>query len=87
MPDELPLNLTVDRTRLRLSPGDGTGIFFRAKLDGKLGCYDLSELDMESVIRLLVYYRNTTFAENVIGIMLGHGHFWEGGPVAVRKIG
>lgn len=87
MPDQTPLNLKVDHSRIRLAPGEGTGIFFRATLDGKWGSYDLCELDKESVRRLLDKMRHTHWADNIIGVMLGHGHLWEDGPTAVKREG
>ncbi len=54
-----------------------TGIYVRAKLDGKFGSYDISQLDAES---LLIWLRSrggeNVWAENTVCILLGHGQIW-----------
>jgi hypothetical protein len=47
-----------------------TGIFIRAKQDGRWGAVDLSHLDRESVIAWL--NRDEGVAQNVVLILLGH---------------
>lgn len=56
-----------------------TGIFVRAQdADGKWGSHDIAHLTPES---LLAWLRNrgghNQIAENVVGILLGHGHITE----------
>jgi len=58
-----------------------TGIYVRAQLtDESWESVDIAELDSTS---LLLWLRSrggaNPFAENVVGILLGHGHLVEGG--------
>ena len=53
-----------------------TGIYCRAKsVDGKWGSFDIAELTRES---LLIFLRSrggdNPWAEDCVGILLGHGH-------------
>ena len=68
------MELKVDPNRMNGATG-GTGIFIRASLNGKFDTYDIDQLDSES---LLTWLRsrggNNPWAENVVGILLGHEH-------------
>ena len=59
-----------------LSPLGGTGIYVRAKFpEGGWGNVDIRDLDAESLLRWLRSRGgNNQLAENVVGILLGHGH-------------
>lgn len=65
------MELKVDSKRLKQFE---TGIFVRATLDGKWGSYDIADLEKES---LLDWLRSrggdNPWAEDVVGILLGHG--------------
>ena len=65
--------LTADANRTEL--GDATGIYVRATLDGRWFSADMAQLDSKS---LLAFLRSrggdNPWAENVVGILLGHGH-------------
>jgi hypothetical protein len=70
------MNYKVTAERVALM-GDGeTGIQIRAQgPDGKWGTFDIGHLDKPS---LLAWLRSrggdNKWAENVVGILLGHGH-------------
>lgn len=72
----MAMNLTIhpDRDKAAFS---GTGIYIRAKhhSTGRYDTYDILQLDAES---LLVWLRsrggNNPWAEDTVGLLLGHGH-------------
>jgi hypothetical protein len=76
------LELTADPSRVE--EYGGTGILVRAKLGGVVGNYDIAELDKAS---LLAWLRSrggdNPWAEDVVGILLGHGYLHE--PKDVRR--
>ena len=52
-----------------------TGIYVRAKRDGKWESVDISELTAESLLQWLRSRDgDNPWAEDVVGILLGHGH-------------
>lgn len=68
------MDLKVDPARLEAD--DATGVYIRAQSpDGKWGSYDMAQLDKSS---LLTWLRSrggdNPWAEDVVGILLGHGH-------------
>ena len=69
------MDLKVDDSRVEAV--SHTGIYVRAfsKEENHHGSYDIAELDAES---LLVWLRSrggdNPWAEDVVGILLGHGH-------------
>ena len=81
------MDLCVDATRVNLPE---TGIYVRALTGnpqfggGVWGSHDIAHLTRES---LLVWLRSrggeNAWAENVVGILLGHGHIVNGGPIAI----
>ena len=77
------LELKVDELRqLRSDLGD-TGIYVRAMdADGKIGTHDIILLDKESLLKFLRSSGGkNTMAENVVSILLCHGHIVEEGEV------
>lgn len=70
------MNLKIDPTR-RLQDGEhGTGIYVRALSQGSMytSC-DIRELDKESLLEWLKSRGgDNQVAEDVVGILLGHGH-------------
>ena len=58
-----------------------TGILVRAKMRDKWGAFDISDLNKES---LLAFLRSrggdNPWAEDCVGIILGHGHLYKDGP-------
>jgi hypothetical protein len=71
-----PLELTVDPKRALAEDERATGIFVRARdPNGRIRNADIVELDRAS---LLVWLRSrggdNPWAEDVVGILLGHGH-------------
>lgn len=76
------MELEVDPDRghvVNASLGDNvSGIFCRAKLDGKWGSYDIAFLDKPSLLGFLRSRDGDNhWAEDVVGILLGHGHLHE----------
>lgn len=70
------MDLQVDKSRTHLH--EMTGIYVRAKHDDKWGSYDIAELDKNSLHTFLRSRGgNNIWAENVVAILLGHGHFKE----------
>jgi len=69
-------NLQVDPDRLRPSYVDATSIYVRAQYEGKWGSHDIAVLDAVSLLRWIRSKRsdNNHFAEDIIGVILGHGH-------------
>lgn len=64
--------LKVDKKRIGFGE---TGIFIRAKKDNKWGSYDISELTKESLLSWLKSRGgDNKWAENAVGILLGHGN-------------
>lgn len=58
----------------RVGQGE-TGIFIRAKRDGVWGSYDIYALEKNSLLCWLTSRGgNNRWAENTVGILLGHGH-------------
>lgn len=73
------MDLIVDKQRMNdLGDAPGTGIYVRAMDDGKWGSHDILVLDKKS---LLVWLKSrggdNPWAEDVVGILLGHGHLHE----------
>lgn len=66
------MKLRVDPSRADLPH---TGLYVRAEHEGKIVTADISHIDKES---LLVWLRSrdgdNPWAEDVVGILLGHGH-------------
>lgn len=63
---------------LRADPGRAvngdTGIYVRAKVGDKWDSYDIAQLDKASLLAwLLSRGGSNPWAENVVGILLGHG--------------
>lgn len=76
MGTESKIELTPDPERVAREDLHGlTGIFVRAKHEGKWGNFDIAELDKPS---LLAWLRSrggdNRWAEDTVGIILGHGH-------------
>jgi len=77
---ELVLKVDPDRSHVINAQldDDVTGIMVRAQLNGAYGSYDIAFLDRDS---LLGWLRSrggdNTWAEDVVGILLGHGHLHE----------
>lgn len=68
-----PADFLVDPERMK--HGNTTGIFVRAKHEGKWGSYDFATLDKASVLAYLrVRGGDNPWAEDIVGILLGHGH-------------
>lgn len=68
-------NLIVNRTRaINEDLREATGIYVRAKCNGKWGSYDIATLEKESLFQWLRSRGGeNVWAENVVGILLGHG--------------
>lgn len=68
------MNLQIDPTR----NGD-TGIYVRAQdINGKWGSFDICQLTKASLLEFLKSRGgDNPWAENVVGILLGHGHLHE----------
>lgn len=65
--------LHVDPERLEFA--DLTGIYVRAKLNDKFGTYDIAQLTKDSLLEWLTSRGGfNPWAEDVVGILLGHGH-------------
>ena len=72
--------LYVDKQRVldNFSRYHATGIFVRAEHDGKWDAYDIAELTKESLLRWLRSRDgDNKWAEDCVGILLGHGHLHE----------
>ena len=68
------MELQVDPNRMRHMKG--TGIFIRAKNDGKWDSVDIAALDKKSLLSFLRSRGGENeWAENVVGILLFHGNF------------
>lgn len=66
--------LIVDPNRIGKN---STGIYIRAKYQESWGSYDIYELDKESLIKFLKSRGgDNQWAENVVGVMLGHGNLY-----------
>ena len=70
------MELRADKSRLGKHMPMSTGIYVRAHTGGtQYANFDIAELDAES---LLVWLRSrggdNPWAEDVVGILLGHGH-------------
>lgn len=71
------IDYTVDEKRYSemIKNGINTGLFIRAKMDGKWDSYDVFCLTKESLLDWLRSRgQENTWAENVVGILLGHGN-------------
>jgi len=69
------MSLTVDEGRLAELGDKSTGIFVRATRNGSYGTYDIAALDAPSLLEWLrCRGGENKWAENVVGILLGHGH-------------
>ena len=72
---EEPVHLTIDPERKKLygDMASGTGIFIRARFDGRWGNHDIAHLDK---ISLIAWLRSrggdNPWAESVVCILLGH---------------
>jgi hypothetical protein len=70
------VNLIVDPKRAELH--GSSGIYVRATLDGKWGNFDIAELDKSSLLHWLRSRGgDNPWAEDTVGIILGHGHLHE----------
>jgi hypothetical protein len=68
------MELRVDPNRSE-KLADSTGIYVRAIYLGKWGSYDIAQLDKESLLEWLRSRGgDNPWAEDVVGILLGHGH-------------
>jgi len=58
---------------------NATGIFIRAEdSNGKFGSFDIAQLDKESLLAWLKSRGgDNSYAEDTVGILLGHGHLHE----------
>ena len=74
-------DLRIDPER-EIDYADATGIYVRAQgQDGKWGSYDIAQLDAPSLLKCLRSRGGCNrWAENVVGILLGHGHIAEIAP-------
>lgn len=71
-------DLVVDPERRIDDSDDGTGIYVRARLDGKWGSHDIVELTKTSLFNWLRSRGGSNqYAEDVVGILLGHGYLNE----------
>ena len=71
------MKLTVDPFRVN-QYADATGVYVRAKDElGKYSSYDIAQLDKASLKEWLLSRNDTQWMLDVIGIILGHGHFKE----------
>jgi hypothetical protein len=67
------MELTIDPKREYLA--EATGIYVRAKVDNKWKSVDIAQLDKESLLRWLRSRDgDNPWAEDVVGILLGHGN-------------
>ena len=68
-------DLYVDSDRWRYKNDWRTGIPIRAKLrNGNLVTADIGVLEKDSLLAWLRSHGDNIVAENVVGIILGHGH-------------
>ena len=78
------MNLAVDETRVDVGE---TGIFVRALCKGKWGSHDIATLYKESLLKFLRSREgDNPWAEDVIGILLGHGHLHQPDQGSVCRI-
>lgn len=71
------MDLKVDLNRIKSEEfgEQGTGILVRARLDGRWAAVDIIHLTKESLLEWLCSRGgNNPWAEDVVGILLGHGH-------------
>ena len=74
--------LIIDHSRLNIPE---TGIYIRAKHDGKWGSYDISYLTKVSLLSWLKSHDgNNPWAEDVVGILMGYGHLHPIGKDGVK---
>jgi len=72
--------LEVDPMREKQMPYINTGIYVRAKRNGKWGSHDIAHLSKASLLVWLNSYNdNGRAAKNAVGILLGHGHLTNSG--------
>lgn len=66
------MELLVDSSRINYG---NTGIFVRAKNGAHYGSFDICELEKDSLLEWLRSRGgDNKYAEDVVGIILGHGH-------------
>ncbi len=71
--------LKVDPKRLKQLTGESTRMRARAKHDGCWGSYDIVALDKPSLLAWLKSQGgDNPWAEDAVGILLGHGHLHAG---------
>lgn len=77
-----PLILKVAPERASMQYAGSTGIYVRAMLGvGTWGTYDIAQLDKASLLAFLRQRGgDNPWAEDTVGILLGHGHLHEGKP-------
>ena len=83
--NEPKAQLKVDPARIDLMLWMHTAIYVRAQLpDGSWTNADIVQLDRASLL-LWLHSRGdcNPWAENVVGLLLGHEHFHDGGPHCV----
>ena len=72
------MNLKRDHARPISAENPSTGIYVRALSQDRLVTRDICELDKASLLEWLKSRGgNNPFAEDVVGILLGHGHLHE----------
>lgn len=72
------MELKVDKERLFSPNRVITGIYVRAVYDGKFDSYDIDALTKKSLLEWLRSRGgDNPWAEDVVGILLGHGHLHE----------
>lgn len=81
------MNLKIDPARV--DAGFDTGIMVRAREPGDRGAFratDIAELDRASLLEWLRSRGgNNPYAEDVVGILLGHGHLHVEAPNAATE--
>lgn len=71
--------LKVDPERFKLLTGESTTMLVRATLNGEWGSYDIVALDRASLLAWLKSRGgDNPWAEDAVGILLGHGHLHAG---------
>ena len=71
------MELIVDKHRaINENLREATGIYVRAKCDGRWGSFDIATLEKESLHKWLRSRGGENpWAEDVVGVLLGHGSF------------
>ena len=76
MTDYTELKVDLEREAENIKYGPQTGIYVRATKNDKWGSYDIADLEKESLLAWLKSNGgDNSTAENVVGILLGHGNF------------